>query len=674
MTPRRAALLLAAGLTLWLSAPLAHAVQRITISADSIEAPAFRVTKGVAQMRLDAQAFVGVEADSIQFTALPSPIASPALSCSALSVSAGSVECKNGTLAAEQSRFPFLFSFDTRTSRFALTSQLDAGERWTVEGIARGEWQVDAAIAKGQLKRFAGWLPEGEPRPTAGTLDATIHASGKGGGALSARIDAKLQGAAFGDAAGLKAGEKLDLALSASMARNTADGPLQWSLAADYLAGEIFWQPIYVAKGGHRVTAEGSWADGVLSVKSGNLALAGIGSAAFDGAVTTAPLALTSANVKTSTLAVAPLFDTFVKPMLGQSMLGEAVAQGSIEANAAVRNGALAQAQLSITNVSLTDPRGRFAVNRLNAVVPWERGKTTSTRVVFDSALALDIPIGRVSFPLSLGENGLNVRRIALPVLDGSLEVRNFDLERVGEGEQATWTWRLDGRIAPISMEALTAALKLPVMKGSLAGEIPNVAYARETLAVNGDIAIDVFGGKMIGRNIVLLEPFGRAPRFLGDFTARNLDLDLLTSTFSFGRMQGRIDADVKLLELADWKPVTFDASVRSSPGDYRKRISQQAVQNISALGGGGAAAAIQRSFLRVFEEFGYDRLGLTCKLNNGICAMGGVEEAAQGYVIVKGGGIPSLTVLGYNRNVSWETLLARVQGIVAGNVKPTIQ
>jgi len=178
----------------------------------------------------------------------------------------------------------------------------------------------------------------------------------------------------------------------------------------------------------------------------------------------------------------------------------------------------------------------------------------------------------------------------------------------------------------------------------------------------------------MNGRNIVFLEPFGRAPRFLGDFTARNLDLDLLTSTFSFGRMQGRIDADVKELELADWKPVTFDVAVRSSPGDYRKRISQQAVQNISALGGGGASAAIQRSFLRVFEEFGYDKLGLSCRLNNGICAMGGVEDAPQGYVIVKGGGIPSLTVLGYNRNVSWETLLARVQGIIAGNVKPTIQ
>src|SRR5689334_1398529 len=100
-TPRRAVALLAAGLALWLSAPLAHAVQRITLSADSIDAPAFRAAKVVAQMRLDAEAAVGVEADSIQFTALQSPVASPALSCAALSINAGRVECKDGSLAAE---------------------------------------------------------------------------------------------------------------------------------------------------------------------------------------------------------------------------------------------------------------------------------------------------------------------------------------------------------------------------------------------------------------------------------------------------------------------------------------------------------------------------------------------------------------------------------------------
>jgi hypothetical protein len=105
-----------------------------------------------------------------------------------------------------------------------------------------------------------------------------------------------------------------------------------------------------------------------------------------------------------------------------------------------------------------------------------------------------------------------------------------------------------------------------------------------------------------------------------------------------------------------------------SSPGNYAKKISQQAVQNISALGGAGAAAAIQRSFLQFFEQFGYDKLGLTCKLRNNICEMSGVESTPQGYVIVKGGGIPAITVMGYNRTVGWQELLERVSRITQEN------
>jgi len=96
-------------------------------------------------------------------------------------------------------------------------------------------------------------------------------------------------------------------------------------------------------------------------------------------------------------------------------------------------------------------------------------------------------------------------------------------------------------------------------------------------------------------------------------------------------------------------------------------------VQNISSLGGAGAAAAIQRSMLSIFEQFGYSKLGLTCKLRNGVCEMGGVEDSAQGYVMVKGGGIPAITVMGYNRNVSWDTLVNRVQGAISSNAKPVV-
>ena len=92
------------------------------------------------------------------------------------------------------------------------------------------------------------------------------------------------------------------------------------------------------------------------------------------------------------------------------------------------------------------------------------------------------------------------------------------------------------------------------------------------------------------------------------------------------------------------------------------------------ALGGAGAAAAIQRSFLRFFEQFGYEKLGLSCALRNGVCEMGGVESAPYGFVIVKGGGIPAISVIGYNRRVDWNELNARLRRITQENVRAVVQ
>ncbi|MDR3158022.1 MAG: hypothetical protein LBU11_03220, partial [Zoogloeaceae bacterium] len=39
---------------------------------------------------------------------------------------------------------------------------------------------------------------------------------------------------------------------------------------------------------------------------------------------------------------------------------------------------------------------------------------------------------------------------------------------------------------------------------------------------------------------------------------------------------------------------------------------------------GGGAMAAIQKSALRFFEDFGYRGIGLSCRLENGVCHMRG--------------------------------------------------
>ncbi len=200
------------------------------------------------------------------------------------------------------------------------------------------------------------------------------------------------------------------------------------------------------------------------------------------------------------------------------------------------------------------------------------------------------------------------------------------------------------------------------------------VTYTNGMMTMDGAMGLDIFDGSITVENLALQNPLGLAPRFQADIHMRNLDLGLLTSTFSFGAMTGRLDGDVNRIVLSRWKPVEFDASFRNSPGNYPKKISQRAVENISALGGAGAAAAIQRSFLRFFKEFNYSKIGLSCRLRKGVCQMDGVEPAKDGYVIVKGSGVPAITVLGYNRNVGWDELLSRIQRVTQGNAKPVIQ
>ena len=139
------------------------------------------------------------------------------------------------------------------------------------------------------------------------------------------------------------------------------------------------------------------------------------------------------------------------------------------------------------------------------------------------------------------------------------------------------------------------------------------VRHVKSTLRVDGALFLKVFDGSIEAKNLVLLDIFGKAPRVQADVAMRNLNLEMVTRTYSFGNITGRIDANVNGLELVNWQPVKFDARVASSAGEYPRKISQAAVQNISALGGAGAAAAIQRSFLRFFEQFVYDKLGWGC-------------------------------------------------------------
>ncbi|HKC42896.1 MAG TPA: hypothetical protein VKC64_03650, partial [Burkholderiales bacterium] len=314
--------------------------------------------------------------------------------------------------------------------------------------------------------------------------------------------------------------------------------------------------------------------------------------------------------------------------------------------------------------------RGRFALFGVHAALPWRAGAHSEGRIGMSGAEVQRLPIGAVGAVLTIGPDDVRAERLTIPVLSGLMTLSDLRVRNAPEGI----AWQVRGELSPVPLDVLLAHLGLPAMQGTVSGEIPLLRYERSTLQVDGQLVIRVFDGIVTATELVIDQPLGLAPRLQTHLDARALDLERITRTFAFGYVTGRVDARVTGLVLSNWIPVEFDARLESSPGAYPKRISQAAVKSISALGGPDATAALQRTVLRAFETFGYSKLGISCRLQNDVCQMGGIEDRREGFVLVRGGGVPALTVVGYNREVAWTELVTRLKRVTDANVKPTIE
>ncbi len=483
-------------------------------------------------------------------------------------------------------------------------------------------------------------------------------------------INATLQfrNASFSDEAGLHAAEKLTGSLAVSL-KPSADAWL-WRTALDWQAGEVFWQPFYIANGGHQLTAGGKLANALLTVDSAHLKVKDVGELDASGQLSLNDFKLVNFNASLPNLNLKTAYPMLFKPMLEKTAFANADVSGVAAVRLELQNSEPKVFELLLKDVNVADKNKKFAFYNVNANLPWSYDVARTLSFSYESGELLNLPLGKTDIQAQVDRYSLTAPDIKLPILDGALHLANISASRRAD----QWYWHLGARLDAISMEDFSTHLGLPKMHGKASAEIPLVTYAAGTLTTDGSIVLNVFNGTATVTQLTMQSPLGIAPKLNADIALRNLDLGALTSTFSFGAIEGKLDGDIKNLELQNWKPVKFDAVVQSSPGRYPKKISQRAVENISALGGGGAAAAVQRSFLRFFEQFNYGKMGLSCRLRNDICEMGGVESTPHGYIIVKGSGIPAITVMGYNETVGWSELLTRIKRVTDGNSKAIVR
>ncbi|HET9483892.1 MAG TPA: hypothetical protein VFO79_08045, partial [Xanthomonadales bacterium] len=321
---------------------------------------------------------------------------------------------------------------------------------------------------------------------------------------------------------------------------------------------------------------------------------------------------------------------------------------------------------ITLDEVTMHDADGRFALDGVDGRVPLGADAARDETLRWRSAALHRIPISGGSLVLRAQDDRHALAApLELALLDGRLRITRFALVRDGGARRIEAALALDA----ISVDALTRALGWPAFGGSLSGTIPALRSEGDVITFEGGLSFDVFGGRIEASALTLERAFGVAPSLAAELAIEDLDLEALTSAFSFGTITGRLDGRIAGLRLLDWSPVAFDLSLATDPGyEGRKRISQRAVGSLSAVGGAGAAGGIQRGVMGIFDTFPYAAIGLTCRLRDNVCEMGGLDSENGGYTIVRGAGLPRLTVVGHQRRVDWPVLVARLKAATEGD------
>ena len=336
-----------------------------------------------------------------------------------------------------------------------------------------------------------------------------------------------------------------------------------------------------------------------------------------------------------------------------------------------------------------------FSLIDLNGNLHWDNSSkkprdtsASMSKIAWQELTLNQLPLGASEFEFITHNDYLQlIKESDIPIFDGALHINSLEISQIfpetnvlfdinpitdtlkhhSQKKNEGLTLTIDGLIKPVSLSLVSGHFLWPLLDGTLSALIPSTTYNEKQLTVGGAMMLKLFDGVIIIKDLIVDEPLQDYAQLFANIDLNNLNLESLTKTYNFGEIQGRVEGKLSGLELSAWEPVAFDAYVRTPENDKSShRISQRAIDNLSSLG--GASGLLSRSFLRFFETFRYDKIGLSCKLKNNICRMSGVEPKGDSYYIVKGGGIPRIDVMGFQRQVNWKVLTSRLKAIQLAN------
>jgi hypothetical protein len=265
---------------------------------------------------------------------------------------------------------------------------------------------------------------------------------------------------------------------------------------------------------------------------------------------------------------------------------------------------------------------------------------------------------------VSLWNNALRFHQpIRLPIYGGFLEISDLAFRDLIEDPQAV---SLSLETKNLQLQRLTEALGWYRFGGTLSGSIPKIEWAGGSLRSQGQIQVDVFGGRVQISKLEVENPFSSVPSVKLDALFRDIDLEQASETFAFGRISGTLEGTLNELVMTAGQPSQFRADVRSveKPG-VSQRISVESLNKITVLSSGNDAGALYGGIAGFFDSFRYSKLGFKATLKNDNLSLRGVESRGDSEYLVVGSLLPpSVNVVSHTQAIAFTELLRRLERI----------
>jgi hypothetical protein len=492
---------------------------------------------------------------------------------------------------------------------------------------------------------------------------------------------------------GSKIGENLILAgrfeiISRTNRLMTVTGSL------DFEQGEILWGKFFgdLKSQQPSLDFDGDYlaANDELQLRRLDLSLATVGKVELKGAVQQISHRPTlRAQITANDVQPLGLFEFFIREMLHRSypVLDRLIVGGRMDVTAQA-HGTLdqlsAEGHLQVRGGNLGIASDKWHVGPINLALPFQvqwpaaSGELKAQSVANGTLTVDSLRLGSESVPgfktpVSLVDNRLGFNQpIRLAIYGGTVEIRNLVWTDLLKDPQA---FSLSVETKELQLQKLTEALGWYRFGGTLSGSIPKMELTGNILRSEGQIQIELFGGRVRINKTEIENPFSSLPAIKLDARFQNIDLEQASETFEFGRISGILEGTVSDLVITNGQPAQLRADVHTveRPGSSQW-ISVEALDKITVLSSGGDGSLIYGGIAGLFDNFRYSKMGFKASLKNDKLILRGIESRDGKEFLVVGSLLPpTVNVISHSQEIGFRDLVKRLEQIRQSD-KPQIK